>query len=134
MDPITVAILAVLPTLASDMVQKAVKDAYEGLKAVIRHKWGESSAIPRAISALEQDPQSKAQAGVLQEKIEAAKATEDSDVATALRKLIDEMKKNNLGGDAVAGIQFNVTGGVVQGIAGSQNVHVGTMSFTNPKS
>jgi hypothetical protein len=32
MDPITAGILAVLPTLAGDMVKSGVKDAYEGLK------------------------------------------------------------------------------------------------------
>ncbi len=30
MDPITSAILAVLPALASDVVKSGVKDAYEG--------------------------------------------------------------------------------------------------------
>ena len=38
MDPITTAIMAVLPTLASDTLTDAVKSAYEGLKAVIRRK------------------------------------------------------------------------------------------------
>jgi hypothetical protein len=32
MDPITTAILAALPALASDVVKSGVKDAYEGLK------------------------------------------------------------------------------------------------------
>jgi hypothetical protein len=40
MDPITTAILAVLPTLASDLIKSSVKSAYEGLKAVIKRKWG----------------------------------------------------------------------------------------------
>ncbi len=63
MEPITAAILAVLPGLASD----AVKGAYEGLKAVIRRKWGEGAPIAKAITALEEDPSSKAQAAVLEE-------------------------------------------------------------------
>ena len=68
MDPITTAILAVLPSLASDVVKSSVKDAYEGLKAVIRRKWGDTAPISKAISALEEDPNSKAQAAVLEEK------------------------------------------------------------------
>ena len=43
MDPITAAILAVLPALASDVVKAGVKDAYDGPKAVIRRKWGENA-------------------------------------------------------------------------------------------
>ena len=36
MDPITAAMMAVLPALAGDTVKAAVQDAYDGLKAVIR--------------------------------------------------------------------------------------------------
>jgi disulfide oxidoreductase YuzD len=69
MDPITAAILAVLPALASDVVKSGVKDAYEGLKAVIRRKWGDAALIIKAIAAIEEDPTSKAQAAVLEEKV-----------------------------------------------------------------
>src|SRR5215475_5576142 len=84
MDPITAAIMAVLPALASDVVKEGVKDAYDGLKAVIKRKWGESAPISKAIAAVEEDPKSKAQAAVLEEKVEAVKAHEDADVLQAL--------------------------------------------------
>jgi len=132
MDPITAAILAVLPALASDMVKSTVKDAYEGLKAVIRRKWGDTSPISKAISALEGDPDSKAQSAVLEEKVSALKATEDAEVAQALRQLVEQMKKHGIGGEAVARIQFNMSGGVVQGVAGSENVQIGSMTFGAP--
>ena len=132
MDPITAAILAVLPALASDMVKSTVKDAYEGLKAVIRRKWGDTSPISKAISALEDDPDSKAQSAVLEEKVSALKATEDAEVAQALRQLVEQMKKHGIGGEAVARIQFNMSGGVVQGVAGSENVQIGSMTFGAP--
>jgi disulfide oxidoreductase YuzD len=60
MDPITSTILAVLPCLASDMIKSSIKDAYEGLKAVIRRKWGNAALISKAITAIEEDPKSKA--------------------------------------------------------------------------
>jgi len=132
MDPITAAILAVLPALASDMVKSTVKDAYECLKAVIRRKWGDTSPISKAISALEGDPDSKAQSAVLEEKVSALKATEDAEVAQALRQLVEQMKKHGIGGEAVARIQFNMSGGVVQGVAGSENVQIGSMTFGAP--
>src|SRR5258707_13687682 len=90
MDPITAAIRAVLPALASDVVKSGVKDAYEGLKAVIRRKWGEAAPISKAIAAIEEDPKSKAQAAVLEEKVVAVKAAEDAEVAQALRQLLQQ--------------------------------------------
>jgi hypothetical protein len=132
MDPITTAILAVLPALASDMVQSGVKDAYEGLKAAIRRKWGDAAPISKAIAAIEEDPKSKAQAAVLEEKVGAVKAAEDAEVAQALYQLVEQMKTHGIGGGAVARIQFNMTGGVVQGVAGAENVQIGSMTFGAP--
>ena len=132
MDPITAAILAVLPALASDLVKSTVKDAYEGLKAVIRRKWGDTSPISKAISAIEEDPKSKAQAAVLEEKVSAVKATEDAEVIEALRQLVEQMKMHGIGGETVAKIQFNMSGGVVQGVAGAENVQIGSINFGAP--
>jgi hypothetical protein len=135
LDPITTAILAVLPSLASDVVKSSVKDAYEGLKAVIHRKWGDTAPISKAISALEEDPNSKAQAAVLEEKVSAVKATGDVEVAQALHQLVEQMKTHGIGGEAAARIQFNMSGGAVQGVAGVENVNIGSITFgTPPKS
>ena len=125
MDAITTAVLAALPLLATD----AVKSSYEGLKAVIRRKWGENGAISKAIKAVEEDPASKAQAAVLQEKIAAAEATKESEVAQALHVLVGELKALNAGGDAISRIHFTMSGGTVQGIAAAENVNIGSMTF-----
>jgi hypothetical protein len=132
MDPITAAILAVLPALASDVVKSGVKDAYDGLKAVIRRKWGDAAPISKAIAAIEEDPKSKAQAAVLEEKVGAVKAVEDAEVARALHQLLDQMKTHGIGGEAVARIAINISGGSVQGIVGAENVSIGSMSFGVP--
>ena len=116
----------------SEVVKAGVKDAYEGLKAVIRRKWGESAPISKAIAALEEDPRSKAQATVLEEKVGQVKATDDPEVAQALRQLVEQMRTHGIGGEAVSKIQFNMSGGVVQGIAGAENVQIGSMSFGTP--
>jgi hypothetical protein len=134
-DPITAAIVAAVPALASDVVKSGVKDAYEGLKAVICRKWGDTAPISKAISAVEDDPKSKAQAAVLEEKVAAAKATDDTEVARALHQLVEQLKAHDIGGESVAGIQFNMSGGAVQGVAGAANVRVGSMTFGDrPKS
>ena len=132
MDPITTAILSVVPALAADVVKSGVKDAYEGFKAVIRRRWGETAPISKAIAAVEQDPTSKAQAAVLEEKVTAVNASKDVEVAKALHQLVVKMRENNVGTDAISRIQFNMSGGVVQGISGSENVQVGSMTFGTP--
>jgi hypothetical protein len=132
MDPITTAILAVLRVAGSEVVKAGVKDAYEGLKAVIRRKWGEAAPISKAISSVEEDPTSKGQAAVLEEKVAQVKATDDAEVAQALRRLVEQLTTHGIGGEAVAKIQFNMSGGVVQGVAGAENVQIGSMSFGTP--
>jgi hypothetical protein len=131
MDPITAAILAVLPALAADTVKAGVKDAYEGLKAVIRRKWGDAAPISKAISALEEDPKSKAQAAVLEEKVGAVKASEDADVLQALKALLEQMKAHGIGGEAAASVHLNISGRTQTGIIGAGNVSAGTMNFGN---
>ncbi len=80
-------------------------------------------------------PNSKAQAAVLEEKVSAVKATDDVEVVQALRQLVEQMKTHSIGGEAAARIQFNMNGGVVQGVAGSENVSIGSITFgTPPKS
>jgi hypothetical protein len=129
MDPITTAITAVLPSLASDTLKDAVKSAYEGLKAVIRRKWGERAPIINAIKAMEEDPTSKAQVGVLAEKVEAAKANEDTDVMKAVQELVTVLKAHDLGGEAVAHIQLNIMGGNQTGIIGAGSVAASNLTI-----
>jgi len=132
MDPITTTILAALGVMGSEVIKSGVKDAYDNLKAVIRRKWGENAPISKAITAIEEDPQSKAQAAVLEEKVAAVKAIADAEVAQALQKLVQQLKTEGIGGAAVARIQFNMSGGVVQGVAAAENVQIGSMTFGAP--
>jgi hypothetical protein len=53
----------------------------------------------------------------------------DTDVMQALGKLVDELKKEGVGGKAVEGIGINITGGSVQGVVGAENVSIGSMNF-----
>jgi hypothetical protein len=132
MDPITTAIVAALPAVASDLVKSSVKDAYDGLKAVIRRKWGDASALAKAVEDLEAKPKSKGQALVLEEEVADVKATEDAEVMKALAKLVSELKDAKIGGEAVASINIHISGGTVQGVVGAREVTVGSMNFSAP--
>ena len=132
MDPITSAIVAVLPGLAAGTLTSLVKDAYKGLKAVIRRKWSESAAVSEAIAALEANSESKAHVGLLDEKIKAGRLSSDVDVVAALQKLVDQLKAEHIGGPAVASIQFTQNGGVIQGVGAAHTVTVNEMNFGAP--
>lgn len=56
MDAVTSAILAALPVLAKDTLKSSVKDAYAGLKEIIREKWTEAHGVVKAIDSIEQNP------------------------------------------------------------------------------
>jgi hypothetical protein len=129
MDPITTAIVAALPALATD----AVKSAYTGLKAVIERKWGEGSPLSKAVNALEEDPESKAQVGVLQEKVAATRAVEEPDILQPLKTLVDALQANAVGGSSVASINFTMSGGKVEGVAGAGTVNIHSMTFGAPR-
>jgi hypothetical protein len=132
MAPLTTAIVAVLPALASDLVKSSVKDAYAGLKAIICRKWGDASPVAKAVDALEASPKSKGQAAVLAEHVAALNATADAEVMQALAKLVDELKTEGIGGTAVARIAINISGGNVQGVIGAENVSISSMTFGAP--
>ena len=130
MDPITTVILAALPAVASDLIKSSVKDAYEGLKSVIVRKWGATSPVAKSVSDLEANPKSKGQAIILSENVAAAKLTSDTEVMQALAELLAALKREGLGGKAIATITINISGGTVQGIVGAENVSVGSQSFS----
>lgn len=129
MDPITTAIVATLPVLASDLVKFSVKDAYEALKSIIQRRWGATSPITQSLEGLERSPQSKERAKDFAEKVSTAEATADAEVMSALAELVHELKKNGIGGKEVATISVKISGGAVQGVVGAENVSVGTMNF-----
>jgi hypothetical protein len=125
MDPITLVITSALTNLA----KAGIKEAFDGLKSVIRQKWGDDSPLSRAISAIEESPNSKARAAVVEEEADAVKLGDQPDVVQALQKLIEQMKAQGVGGEGVAGIHLNIRGGTQQGIIGAGNVSGGTFNF-----
>lgn len=129
MDPITAAVLAVLPAIASDVAKDAVRDAYAALKAVIRRKWGDAAPLARAIDAIEADPDSKALAAVLEEKVAETSADRDKEVIEALQTLLKRMQAEGVASEAAARISVTVSGSGNQGVFGAQNVRVDKMNF-----
>ena len=109
MDLITPAIVAALGKLA----EPAVKDAYEGLKGVLKRKFSAKKVIP-AIEELETTPQSEGRRQVLAEELNACRAEDDSEVATAVQLLQQKLRLQ----DSRQNVQQTVTG--------SHNIFSGT--------
>jgi hypothetical protein len=95
MDPITTAIIAALAAGAvagaTDVGKQAIADAYNGLKAVIRRKWGAQSELGQAVDSLESNPDSAGRQEVLAEEVAAAQADQDADIVAALQALQEKL-------------------------------------------
>jgi hypothetical protein len=131
MDPITTAIVAALPALATDMVSGAVKDTYAGLKSLITRKFGASSAVAKSIDDLEADPKSEGRAIVLSEQVKKVNAPSDAEVMAAVNELVEALANHMAAGTSSVHIQATMTGGVA-GIVGAQNASIGSMSVGSP--
>jgi hypothetical protein len=114
MDPITAAILAALGAGALKGVgklgQDVLSDAYEGLKNLLRRKFGEQGDVAQSVANLEQRPDSTARAGMLAEALGDVKANDDPEIVAAAKALLEQIEKLP-GGDQV-----------VQQVTGSSNV------------
>jgi hypothetical protein len=130
MDPITTAIVAALPALATEMVSSTVKDAYTSFKSIIARKFGATSAVAKSIDDLEANPKSEGRAKVLAEHVEESKVASDTEILAAVKKLVEALKYDKTSRASSLNTHATVTGGVV-GVAGAQNVSVGTLNQTS---
>lgn len=97
MDPITfTAIVAALSagvaTGVGKVVESTVVDAYQGLKATLRRRFGDDSDVVEAVDKLEQKPDSEARKALLQEEVEAAGVDRDPEVRKAAQDLLDRVE------------------------------------------
>lgn len=96
MDPITAAIIgavaAGVTAGATDTAKKVVADAYEGLKSLIKRKFGSESKVAQAVADVEANPQSEGRKAVLQEEVATANADQDEELVAAANALIEQIK------------------------------------------
>jgi hypothetical protein len=97
MDPITAAILAALSagviTGAGKVAENALVDAYNGLKATLKRKFGDDSEVVEAVDKLEGDPESEGRKLTLKEEVEKAGVDQDPEVQQAAQELLDRVKQ-----------------------------------------
>ena len=134
MEPISLilaALFAGATVAAKDTAGKAVKDAYEGLKTLIKRKFADrgKEADGMIVDNHKRKPDLKAVKAVLEEKLIEAGIDKDEEVLKAAQEV---MKKRDPEGAKQGKYQITISGGV-QGVVGD---NLGTVSQTvtyNPK-
>jgi len=91
MDPITTAIVA---AVAAGVTQGTIADTYNGVKQLIKTKFGNKNDVIDIIEILEKDQCSDGYRLVLQEKIQKYQLEKDIEIVDAAEKLIDQIKKS----------------------------------------
>jgi hypothetical protein len=109
MDPVTLAIVAAvtagITASAGKVAEKAVLDAYEGLKGLIKKKFGGDGQVPKAIADLEGEPDFKPYQEGLKQRIEVAKVHNDPEILKAAQALLDLLQDKPAGAQAIQHVQ-----------------------------
>jgi hypothetical protein len=124
MDPISL-ILAALAAGATaavkDTAGEAVKDAYAGLKALVRRRFGGDSKAEAELDAVEREP--GADPVALRAQLEGAWADHDDEILRVARELLEQLDPE---GARAGKYRVNVSGG--KGVVVGDNATV-TMNF-----
>lgn len=120
METLTAAIMAALGNLGV----KAVGDAYEGVKALVLRKFGAESDLADAMKKLEKQPDAKWRQDALQGEVEAAGADKDEEIIKAAQALLDAVKAQPGGAEAVRQIVNQITIGTNNIVAGTGDINI----------
>jgi hypothetical protein len=89
MSAIAAALAAGAATGATDTAKKAITDAYDGLKSIIKKKFGSDSEAVHAIDKLEAKPDSEGRRLTLSEELETIDAGSDPELTAAAQSLLE---------------------------------------------
>ena len=118
LDPVSLilaALAAGATAAAKDTAGVAVKDAYEGLKKLIKQKFGDKTDLVDAVDKLEKKPDSEARKATVKEEIETAKVDGDSEILKLAQDLLDKAKGEPGGQEIINQTQTNTVSGVTVG-------------------
>jgi hypothetical protein len=104
MDPITLIVTALATGAAAGLkptAEKAIKDAYEGLKALIVRRYERTNA---AVPVLEHNPASDAGKAVLQEALAEEGAAEDETLLRQAQAVLQAVHLHDASAAAAAGV------------------------------
>jgi hypothetical protein len=133
MDPVAAAVVAALAagaaTSAGQVGEQVLVDAYTGLKALLRRKFGEQSGVAKAVQELEAKPDSTGRKETLKEEVADAKAAEDPEVRAVAEALLEQVKQRPGGGQLVQ----QATGSYIAQATGGSTASVNIGQANPPK-
>jgi hypothetical protein len=91
MDPITIIVTALVAGAAAGLkptAEQVVKDAYAGIKVLIKRKYARVS-----VDTLEGDPASEARKSVVREDLQKANAGEDAELLLQAKAVLDAVRE-----------------------------------------
>lgn len=104
MDPISLIVSALAAGAAAGlkpMAEKVVKDAYEGIKAVIQGKYGHVN-----VDLLQSDPTSKARQEVMKEDLAKTDAGKDEELLRKAKEVLDRVQRHAPDAAAAVGVSL----------------------------
>jgi len=111
MDPVTAAIIAAAIAGAAggltDTAKAVIADSYNGLKGLLRRKFGEQSEVVKAVAHVETDPDYQS---VLEGKVKKSGADQDAEVIALAKALLEKISATPSGSQ------------IIQTIAGHGNI------------
>jgi hypothetical protein len=126
-DAIGTAIVAALSagaaTGATDAAKKAVADAYQGLKSLIKARFGSHSEAAAAIDNLEVKPESEGRRQTLGEELQSVNVGADAEINSAAQALLALIRSLPQG-------EKNIQFAQGQGIAQADHGSTATVNFS----
>ena len=134
MDPLTTAIIAAITAgmvgAAGDVGKQAVADAYSvgrqaivdsynGLKTLLKRKFGEQSEVVKSVESLEAEPELDFKKEAVKHYLAKVNASEDAELKKAAEDLLALIKKLPQGEQLVQTTQTAVGSNIAQAAGGS---------------
>ncbi len=95
-DPVTAAVLAAISAMAltggNEVAKRAVGDAYEALKGLLKRKLGGGEAV-EAVEKLEKSPDSAGRKQIVSEELAAAKVDDDAELVAAAEQVMIKVRE-----------------------------------------
>ena len=127
MDPITLIVAALVAGAAAglkDTASAAVKDAYSGLRSLIRSRFGHhDQALDEQLAAVDQKPDTDP--APLAEKLRSAGAGNDAELVQAARALLAKADPDGTWQRQIQNITISNSKGVVGSNTGTVNMNFG---------
>ena len=111
MDPITAAIVAALTagvsTGATDVGKQALVDAYNGLKTLLKKKFGSEGEVIKSVERLEAKPESTGRQETLKEDMAGVNADQDPELLQAAQELLSQVRAQPQGTSLIQNVIGN---------------------------